>query len=517
MKVSVIDLGFNSAKMVSYDVKRDGTFKAYRQDGVKVKLGEGLGRRGYLSGEPVERTIEALKLFRDIVNFDSVHHVLPVATSAVRDAANRDSLLRQIKEKTGFQFKVLSGVEEGFYSYIGALEAMCIPTSLFFDLGGGSLELVYTENYEIKKISSYPLGALRLSKIYGNGDGSFSKKAYGKMKEHIMDTLPNRKELGTSVDTTLVGVGGTLRAIARREQELTEYGLDKIHNFRIDYSSLSSITEALYKMDKNDLVKVKSIGSNRTDTIIAGSTTISLLMKKLEFDRVLVSAKGLREGILSVFLHDPKIFYGSGITAELAKAHVKSACQQKALPQYAFSLVKPLVSSGLLREKERIILSHALKENATLSSVINPGNLFYLLVDADNAFLTHREQLILAIAIVRTKKEKTADWLFSRYESILEPQNRKSIEKISTCIVFSQILERTKSNAHLSINVDAKKIAIKIMQNGRQKLPTTLLASVLHNFEHAFEVGASCQVVVASAASNSYTTSKKHHEVRVIA
>jgi exopolyphosphatase/guanosine-5'-triphosphate,3'-diphosphate pyrophosphatase len=523
MKVSVVDMGFNSAKMVNYEVKRDGTFKAYRQEGVIVKLGEGLGRGGYLSGEPVQRTIEAQKLFRDLINFDSIRHVLTVATSAVRDAANRDSFLKQVREETGFQFKVLSGEEEGFYSYIGALESTCIPTSLFFDLGGGSLELVYTENYGIKKVESYPLGALRMSKMYGNGDGSFSKKAYGKMEERILDTLPDRKELGaTSIDTTLVGVGGTLRATARREQELAGYELDKIHNYRMDYSSVSAMAGELYKMDKDDLGKIKAIGSNRVDTIVAGSAIISLLMQKLDFDKVVVSARGLREGILSVFLRDPKAFYSNGMmTAERAKAHVTFACQQEVLPQYAFSLVKPLVSAGLLREKERAILSHALKEMATLPAVTNLSNLFYLLMDEDNAFLNHREQLILALAIVHTKKEKTVDWLFSRYGSILEPQNKKSIEKVSACIALSELLERTKSTARLSINGGGKKVAIKILQggSGRQAIPATLLSSALRNFERAFDVTASCQVVAAGASTNGSSSpgSKKNQEVRVIA
>ncbi|UVS68279.1 Ppx/GppA phosphatase family protein [Nitrososphaera viennensis] len=532
MKVSVVDLGFNSVKMVNYDVKRDGTFKAYRQEGVKVKLGEGLGRGGYLSGEPVQRTIEALKLFRDVINFDSIRHVLPVATSAVRDAANRDSFLKRVREETGFQFKVLSGEEEGFYSYVGALESTCIPTSLFFDLGGGSLELVYTENYGIKKVESYPLGALRLSKMYGNNnnnkdnddgkddddDGSFSKKAYGKMEERILDTLPDRKELGISVDTTLVGVGGTLRAIARYEQELAGYELDKIHNYRMDHSSVSAIASELYKMDRGDLEKIKAIGSNRVDTIVAGAAVISLLMQKLDFDKVVVSARGLREGILSVFLRDPKAFYSNNVmTAERAKAYVTFACQQEVLPQYAFSLVKPLVSAGLLREKERAILGHALKEMATLPNVTNLSNLFHLIMDEDNAFLTHREQLILALAIVHTKKEKTVDWLFSRYGSILEPQNKKSIEKISACIVLSEILERTKATARLSISGNNnKKVAIRIMQSSGSRqpaVPATLLASALRNFERAFDVAASCQVVVSAANGSA---SKKHQEVKVI-
>jgi exopolyphosphatase/pppGpp-phosphohydrolase len=280
----------------------------------------------------------------------------------------------------------------------------------------------------------------------------------------------------------------------------------------MDHSSVSAIAGELYEMDKGDLEEVKAIGSNRVDTIVAGSAVISLLMQKLRFDKVVVSARGLREGILSVFLRDPKAFYNGEMTAERAKAHVTFACQQEVLPQYAFSLVKPLVSAGLLREKERAILSHALKEMATLPTVTNLSNLFHLLIDEDSAFLTHREQLILALAIIHTKKEKTVDWLFSRYCSILEPQNKKSIEKIAACIALSEILERTKATARVSINGGGKKVAIKILQ-GRQAVPATLLASALRNFERAFDVDASCQVATTTNGS----ASKKNQEVRVIA
>ena len=234
MKVSVIDLGFNSIKLVNYDVRRNGTFKAYQQEGVKVKLGEGLNHRtGYLSGTPVQRTIDALKMFRDIIDFDSIEQVLPVATSVVREAGNKDDFLKQIYNQTGFQFKVLSGQEEGLYSYVGALRATCMPTTLFFDLGGGSLELVYTENYNIKKIKSYPLGALRMSNKFGEKNGTFSKRNYSKMEHYILDVLPDKKEFDMNWDTTLIGVGGTLRAMARYDQELNGYGLDKLHQYDI--------------------------------------------------------------------------------------------------------------------------------------------------------------------------------------------------------------------------------------------------------------------------------------------
>jgi exopolyphosphatase / guanosine-5'-triphosphate,3'-diphosphate pyrophosphatase len=85
---------------------------------------------------------------------------------------------------------------------------------LFFDLGGGSLEIVYTENFKVKKFISLPIGALRLSLAYGRLDDTFTKEGYDKMKQYILKSLPDKQELDMSPKAKLVGVGGTLRAIA---------------------------------------------------------------------------------------------------------------------------------------------------------------------------------------------------------------------------------------------------------------------------------------------------------------
>jgi exopolyphosphatase / guanosine-5'-triphosphate,3'-diphosphate pyrophosphatase len=496
MKTSVIDLGFNSVKLVNYDIKKDGSFKAYQQEGVKVKLGEGLHETGYLGKEQVERTIEALRIFRDIINFDSIRHVLPVATSAVREAGNKTDFLKQVYSKTGFQFKVLSEHEEGLYSYVGALQATCIPTVLFFDLGGGSLELVYTENYSIKKIKSYPLGALRLSQMFSRKDGTFSRKDYTKMENHIIEVLSDKNGFDLSPDTTLVGVGGTVRAIARYDQELNDYELDKVHNYQMGSSSVSSIAEELYEMDVNELAEIKAIGSNRVDTITAGACIINTLMQKFDFERIVISAEGLREGILSVFVRDPKTFYSGGISNEKAKAFVTFACQAEMLPEQTVTLVKSLVANGMLREKEKMILTHAIKQAKELPPVTNLNNLFYMMIDEDSAFLSHREQLILAISIVHTRKEKAADWIYSRYRSILEPQNKRSIEKISACLVLSAILERAKASSKLSIK--GKKIDMRIISQPRLFVPTTLLENAAKNFERAFDVSVNYTVEQAA-------------------
>ncbi|HEY5631074.1 MAG TPA: hypothetical protein VIR31_03020, partial [Nitrososphaeraceae archaeon] len=310
MKVSVIDLGFNSVKLVNYYVNKDNSYEIYEEKRMNVRLGEGLNFTGHLRKKSIQRTINSLKFFRDIINFQSIKNVFPVATSVVREANNQKEFLKEIDKETGFQFRVLSS-KEALYSYLGALKSTCIPTALFFDLGGGSLEMVYAENFKIKKFISLPLGALRLSRIYKD-DGnhiSFTKKNYSRLEQYILEELPDKSELDMSPDTTLVGVGGTLRAIARYDQEIQQYILDKIHNYRIDHESIDSISKKFYKMTPHEIAKIDAIGNSRAETITSGACTINMLMQKLGFNRVVVSAQGLREGVLLSFLESPQQYH----------------------------------------------------------------------------------------------------------------------------------------------------------------------------------------------------------------
>jgi exopolyphosphatase/guanosine-5'-triphosphate,3'-diphosphate pyrophosphatase len=492
LKVSVIDLGFNSAKLANYHVDKDNSYAAYNQEGVTVRLGEGLDEAGHLSRESIYRTINALKLFKDIINLETTEHVLAVATSAVREATNRQEFLKKVYQETGFQFRVLSGKEESLYSYLGALKSTCIRTALFFDLGGGSLEMVYTENFKIKKLISLPLGALRLSRIYkDNGNHiTFTKKNYSMLEQYILEELPDRSELDMSPDTTLVGVGGTLRAIARYDQEIQQYILDKIHNYRIDHESIDSICKKFYKMTPHEIAKIDAIGNSRAETITSGACTINMLMQKLGFNRVVVSAQGLREGVLLSFLESPQQYCKEEDTNQSQiENYVRVNCELGIIPTYSQDLISPLVYHGMLREREYEILNLAVKQISKTVLATNIYNLFYMIMDEDIAYLSHSEQLVLALSIIHTKKPKIANRLFKRYETILQSQNRRSIEKISACIVILGILERYKCNIQVTFCSEKKKIAIAIIADkDNLQFPKMLFNNAIKKFESVFDI-----------------------------
>ena len=502
MKISIIDLGYNSIKLANYKVQR-GLYKAYFQEGIKVKAGDDLVTTGNIARKSIQRTVDALKMFRDIIKFESIEHVIPVATSAVREAGNREKFLKELKEETEFQFRVLSEEEEALYSYMGALNSICIPTSLFFDLGGGSLEIVYTENFNVKKLVSLPFGVLRLSQKYGISNSQytmFDKKGYEKMNDYIIKNLPSRKDLNLSPDTSLIGVGGTLRAIARYDQEVSKYALHKIHNYHIDSKSVELINNQFSKMTPHELANIEAIGKDRAETITTGSCIIHLLMQELRFDKIIVSSQGLREGVLLSFLNSMKF----SKSLNQIQNSIKSSCQLEKLPRSGKNFVLSLLSAGLIKEREYEILAIALKRISELPYTTNIHNLFYMIIDDDNKYLTHGEQLVLALSIVYTRKVKTANWLFERYKSILQPQNKQSIEKVAACITLISILQRNRCKVSVQ-NLSKKKFALDINAGtSKQHFPHILLDGAIKKTENAFDISTDYSLSFEKVVSNSH-------------
>lgn len=475
--------------MVTYNVKDDDSFDVYRQEGAKVRLGEGMDEKGKLGNKPMLRAIETLKLFKEISQLEPIKSVLPLATSAVREASNKDEFLNEVYRETGFRFKVLSEREEALYSYVGAIKSLQIPNALFFDIGGGSIEIVHAEKFKIRKVISLPLGALRLTQQFDGEDGSFNQKNCRNMRRYVWDLLPDKKELDLSPDTRLVGVGGALRALARYDQKITKYPLDEIHNYKITSQSVSAIARRLTKMNANEISNMPVIGSGRAQTMVAGSCVINSIMQKFGFNNLWVSNHGLREGALSIFLENPRAYHSKNITAEQIRDTIRIEKPFKIFPN-SEDFINSLSSSKLISKREYQIFSFAEKKILEKLSYNNPQSLFYSIMDEDMS-LNHADQLVLGLSLVHTRHVKTADWLFSRYKSILSAEDKIAIKKISSLITLLSVLDRTKSKIELK-KFTAGIVEFNIIQS--RLLPKLLLRNALSKFGTAFDVHVICML-----------------------
>ena len=431
----------------------------------------------------MSRAIDTLQVFRDIIQLNPIKSVLPIATSAVREARNKDVFLNEVSKETGFNFKILSEREEALYSYVGAIKSLHIPDSLFFDIGGGSLEIVYAERFKIKKVISLPLGALRLTNQFDGKRGKFTEKNLKDLKRYIWNLLPGKKDLDMSKNTKLVGVGGALRALARYEQRVSLYPLDKIHNYKISRKSLDYAISGLSKMNSDDISKIPVLGSSRAETIIAGSYVIETLMEKYDFSELHVSNHGLREGALSIFLEDPKAYNDSSLTAEQIRRTI-GIDDQRSASQEKETFLNNLLSIKLISKRERKILENAEKIMLERSSFSSPQSVFYSIMDEDIP-LDHNDHLVLGLSLVHARHAKTSDWLFARYRTILSQQDKVSMKKISALIILRKILERTKSKIELRQH-GARILEITVIQS--RPMQKFLLKDALKKFEAIFDV-----------------------------
>src|SRR6267378_4195848 len=491
MKISVIDLGYNSLKLVNYDVRIDNTFSAYSQHSILARLGEGLDKTGFLNDDSIIRTLKALKLLQQSVKFESSAQVLPVATSAVREAGNKDQFLALVSGETGFDFKVLSDREEALYSFAGSYTATNVPAGLFFDLGGGTLEMVLAEKSRVRRVFSTPLGGLRLTDQYASGNGRFSKKNYAKMSERILEILPDRNELPRLGKFGLIGAGGTVRAIARYHQMIIDYPLDKLHNYSMDLNSLEQIHRTLRKMSPKQIGNIPVIGEDRAKSIVAGSLVLQLMMRKLKIPNLVVSTHGLRDGVLSAFLKDPTAYEKGSDDSILPRL---TRDRPTAVSPTSSRIIKAFASRELLNQREQFILVRAIEEAQSLP-LYDPETLFYVIANRDS-ILTHSEQLLLALSLVRTRGLRGADWLYAKYKGMLEKDAKSTIKRISSMITLIETFEKTGSD--LQVTLSAHEIRLRISP-GTQDFPTALFKNTLKDFENAFKLKAQFSLTPATS------------------
>jgi len=312
--LAIIDLGYNSIKVSIYDIYKNGYYKKRFQKQEYVQIGHGLNKNNDEIPEfNIGRTVKALEIFKKNLKDRAVDSLIPVATSAVRNASNKKFVVEELRKQTGILFNVLSGPEEGFFSYLGAQSYIHIPNGFFFDLGGGSLELMHIVNFRIVKTVCLDLGVLRLSDNYvvyndpsGGGYPSSSFINYENLESFLHKAIPLPKQLGfpNVEDSKLVSIGGTVRTLYKFISRIFDLPISYAHQHMILNKRMVDLTNIiLSQLSLDELANLKLIDTHRSKTITVGSFVVKILMEKMKFNGLLVCPTGLREGVLEHYLY----------------------------------------------------------------------------------------------------------------------------------------------------------------------------------------------------------------------
>ena len=280
---AVIDAGYNSFRLSLYRAFPNGAFSLTASLREYVRLGMGVSDGVPIPEEGVARAEAALRKFRDFLDRKGVSNVVVLGTSAFRYAPNGREVAQRLSRAVGYPLNVISSEEEGRLSALGVLNSLPVEEGVAFDLGGGSLEVVYFSKRRITEVKYFPLGALRLA---DRPPDEVRKTA----REYLSSLPPSRG--------VLVGSGGNLRAIAKMDLKLEGEKLDLIHGHAISYERIARYSKTLPSMSVEERSKLPGISKERALTVHSAVLVIRELMDVLGKGEVMVSSFGLREGAM---------------------------------------------------------------------------------------------------------------------------------------------------------------------------------------------------------------------------
>ena len=298
-RVAIIDIGSNSIRMAIFERTSRFAFHLLHEAKSKVRISQNAYQNnGNLQKDAMDRTFFALTDFLSIAKSFKVTKTLCVATSALRDAPNKSEFLSHVKKKLSLNIKVINGEKEALYGAIACANLLPIQTNaLTIDIGGGSTEFTIINNQDVTNPISLDLGTVRLKELYfdtGNIEGAIT---FIDTKLEVLDIL---------TPTTLIGIGGSFRAIVQALILHTKYPLNKIHSFESTQDVFLDFIEIVLNSDDEKLKKIY-IKTDRLDVIKPGALILQRVLKKFALQNLITSGVGVREGVyLSDLLRNSK-------------------------------------------------------------------------------------------------------------------------------------------------------------------------------------------------------------------
>ena len=295
--LAIIDIGSNSMKMVLAEVKKGHSFNIIDELKETVRLGKGMTEEKKLRQDRMDKALQTLRMFKDLCDANNTKEIITVATAAVREANNRQHFLDRVQNEIGLDVEVLSGIDEGYYDYWGVANSIDREEGLIMDIGGGSIELVWMKDRKIKESTSLPFGALDITQNFNLYD-SINDNDEEEVNEFLYQAYQNVPWLAEMEHKVLLGVGGTIKNIARIDQRKKDYPLNILHNYKMSDDEINEVYELVKEKDLAERKNISGLSKKRADIFIGASAAVKTLIDYSKIEKLVLSRKGIREGLI---------------------------------------------------------------------------------------------------------------------------------------------------------------------------------------------------------------------------
>lgn len=307
LTVAAIDCGTNSVRLLVARGDGSGPFTEVARELHLTRLGQGVDATGKFAPEALDRTLAALDDFAGRIADASAERVRFVATSAARDAGNRDAFFEGVRQRLGVDAEIISGDEEARLSFVGALSAAASVTApaLVMDIGGGSTELVLGTlsggRPEVTAARSLDMGSVRVRERFLHSDPPTAEEIAAATA--FVDALIDDSGVDVAAARTWFGVGGTATSLAAIVQGLTTYDRRAVHGSTVTHDELDAVTARLLSTPVAEVLKIPSLQPKRADVICAGALIAARVGARVEAP-LSVSESDILDGLVLDLLAD---------------------------------------------------------------------------------------------------------------------------------------------------------------------------------------------------------------------
>ena len=300
-----LDVGSNTVRLLIAERNPDLTFRTLRRERIITRLGGDFSAARKLDQASMERTIEALRSFGELLRREKVEKVFAAGTGVLREARNGLAFRERVRESTGLRLRLLTGEEESLLMLRGVLSSLREPDAphLVTDVGGWSTEVLWVEKGERIRTASLGLGALALSEKFIRHDPPAASELdalNGYIRSSLRELRRRWEEEGGRMEELhprLVGTAGTATTLAAIDLTLPAYDPQRVNGHRISLLGLGEINRRLRSLPLKDRRKIVGLEKGREDLIVAGSAILLTLLEIFERSALEVIDSGLLEGI----------------------------------------------------------------------------------------------------------------------------------------------------------------------------------------------------------------------------
>ncbi len=468
-RLAAIDIGSNSVRSLIVEVETAQRFRMLDDEKESTRIGEGMGSRRTLTAAAMQRTLQTLQRMVDIARGFGVEKIEAIATSAVREAKNRDIFLQRVQESVGLQVRVISAEEEARLAFLSFLHHFDLGTQRFLglDIGGGSAALISAHGPHIENIHCLDFGAVRLTEKFVQHD-PVSDEDYKALRRYLKERLLAVREAGEMGAQTLIGSGGTFTTIAELHKAMHAEKYAGVHGYEMHRAEVKHVLDLVRYKSLKERRKLPGLNPERADIIVAGVTVVNLIMKIFEINTLKISGRGIREGLILQMLAPDFGARGNVSRQNTAGPNRKESvlafaesCRYEAshaqhVTRLALSLYDQLPQSGEGAARYERDLLEAGGMLHDIGYFINytrhHKHSYHLIIHANLVGYSPRELALIAnLARYHRRAEPSA-----RHEEFaqLRPADQKIVRRLSAILRLADGLDRSHSQRIQLINCE---------------------------------------------------------------